>query len=35
MIDFSTIDYLKNGKQKQVQAFEVLTENQIYNFEYM
>lgn len=29
MIDFSTIDYLKNGKQKQVQAFEVLTQHKI------
>lgn len=29
MIDFSTIDYLKNGNQKQVQAFEVLTQHKI------
>lgn len=29
MIDFSTIYYLKNGNQKQVQAFEVLTQHKI------
>lgn len=29
MIDFSTIEYLKNGNQKQIQAFEILTQNKI------
>lgn len=29
MIDFSTIDYLKNGNQKQMYAFEILTQNKI------
>jgi len=29
MKDFSTIEYLKNGNQKQIQAFEILTRNKI------
>lgn len=29
MIDFGTIEYLKNGNQKQLQAFEILTRNKI------
>ncbi|MWB95171.1 DUF4269 domain-containing protein [Flavobacterium sp. GA093] len=29
MIDFSTIDYLKKGSLKQVQAFEVLTQHKV------
>lgn len=29
MIDFTTIDYLKNGNLKQIQAFEVLTRNKV------
>lgn len=29
MIDFTNIEYLKNGNQIQVQAFEVLTQNKI------
>lgn len=29
MIDFSTIEYLKNGNQKQIKAFEVLSQNNI------
>ncbi|MBS7233823.1 DUF4269 domain-containing protein [Flavobacterium psychroterrae] len=29
MIDFSTIEYLKNGSQKQIHAFEVLSKNKM------
>lgn len=29
MTDFTNIEYLKNGNQRQVQAFEVLTQNKI------
>lgn len=29
MTDFSNIEYLKNGNKRQIQAFEVLTENKI------
>lgn len=29
MIDFTTIDYLQNGNQKQIRAFKVLTQNQV------
>lgn len=29
MIDFTTIEYLKNGTQKQIRAFEILTQNKI------
>jgi hypothetical protein len=29
MIDFKNIEYLKNGKQKQIQAFDILTQNKI------
>jgi hypothetical protein len=29
MIDFSTIEYLQNGNQKQIRAYKVLTENNI------
>ncbi|BFM43817.1 DUF4269 domain-containing protein [Flavobacterium sp. CFS9] len=29
MIDFTTIDYLKNGNGKQIQAYEVLTQHHI------
>ncbi|OMQ09504.1 DUF4269 domain-containing protein [[Flexibacter] sp. ATCC 35103] len=29
MIDFTNIEYLKNGNQKQIQAFDVLTQNKI------
>lgn len=29
MTDFTTIEYLKNGNQKQQQAFEILTQNKI------
>jgi hypothetical protein len=29
MMNFSTIDYLKNGTPKQIQAFEVLTRNKV------
>lgn len=29
MINFTNIDYLKNGKPKQIQAFEVLTQNKV------
>jgi hypothetical protein len=30
MIDFTTIDYLKNGNEKQKRAFEVLTKNGLF-----
>lgn len=29
MIDFSTIDYLKNGNETQIRVFEILTQNKI------
>jgi hypothetical protein len=29
MIEFTNIEYLKNGNQKQIQAFDVLTQNRI------
>lgn len=29
MTDFTTIEYLKNGNQKQQQAFEILTQNKV------
>ena len=29
MIDFTTIDYLKNGNDKQIQAYEVLTQHKV------
>ncbi|TDW46596.1 uncharacterized protein DUF4269 [Flavobacterium sp. 270] len=29
MIDFTNIDYLQNGNQKQIRAFKVLTQNQV------
>jgi hypothetical protein len=29
MVDFSTIEYLKNGNQKQVLAYEILTRNNV------
>lgn len=29
MIEFTNIEYLKNGNQKQIQAFDVLTQNKI------
>jgi hypothetical protein len=29
MTDFTTIEYLKNGNQKQKQAFEILTQNKV------